>query len=123
MGYEFSFEKLRVWQDARGWVHSIYALTRRFPSSENYGLTSQLNRASVSVVANLAEGAGRVSPRDQAHFSQLAYGSLMESMCLLLVASDQGFLSGSDLENQRTAIEQIANQINALRISQLARSP
>ena len=52
----FPFEKLRVWQEARGWVKGIYEMTRRFPDSERFGMVSQLNRAAVSVPTNLAEG-------------------------------------------------------------------
>jgi four helix bundle protein len=89
--YKFPFEKLRVWQDARSWVKGIYLETRTFPADEKFGMTSQLNRAAVSGAANLAEGSSRTSPKDQAHFSQLAYGSLMESACLLILAEDLGY--------------------------------
>jgi len=51
-----------------------------------YGLVSQCNRAVVSVAANLAEGSSRQSGKDQAHFSEIAYGSLMELACLLILA-------------------------------------
>ncbi len=119
--YQFPFEKLRVWQDARGWVGSVYQLTAAFPRSEAFNLTSQLNRASVSVAANLAEGSGRVSPKDQAHFSQIAYGSLMESACLAILSADSGLIAPDQLADQRETIAGLANQINALRQSQLAR--
>lgn len=120
--YQFPFEKLRVWQDARSWIGSVYQLTTAFPQSEAFNLTSQLNRASVSVAANLAEGAGRVSPKDQAHFSQIAYGSLMESACLAILSSDRGHIASDQLAGQRETIAGLANQINALRQSQLARA-
>ena len=84
----FPFEKLRVWQSAREFVKEIYFVTRSFPASEMYGLTSQLNRAAVSVAANLAEGSSRTSRKDQAHFSQLAYSSLMEVASLIILSVD-----------------------------------
>lgn len=119
--YQFPFEKLRVWQDARIWVRGIYRITKAFPLEERFGLTSQLNRAAVSVAANLAEGSGRTSAKDQAHFSQLAFGSLMESACLVILAGDQEYLSETDVNEQRDIISGLSNQINALRNAQLAR--
>ena len=59
--YVYPFEKLRVWQDARRLVKNAYAATRKFPRSEIYALTSQTNRAALSVAANLAEGSARLS--------------------------------------------------------------
>jgi four helix bundle protein len=81
--HEYSFEKLRVWQNARQLAKAVYATTAKFPSRETYGLSSQCNCAVISVAANLAEGSSRQSPKDQAHFSEIAYGSLMELACLL----------------------------------------
>ena len=120
--YVFPFEKLRVWQDAREWVSSVHKMTKSFPKSENYNLTSQLDRASVSVAANLAEGVGRTSMKDQAHFSQISYGSLMESACLTILASDRCYIDDLKLAEQRKSISGIANQINSLRKSQLSRA-
>src|SRR5881398_512599 len=90
---EYSFEKLRVWQAARELGREIYLTTSKFPRREIYGLTSQCNRAVVSVAANLAEGSSRRSRKDQAHFSEIAYGSLMELACLLVVCRDLALLS------------------------------
>ncbi len=120
--FQFPFEKLRVWQDAREWVRGVYLLTRQFSADEKFGLTNQINRAAVSVPANLAEGCGRTSFKDQAHFSQIAYASLLEVVNLFIIASDQGFVSPSDLAIQREQTASLANQINALRKSQLTRT-
>jgi four helix bundle protein len=119
--HQYSFEKLRVWQSARELAKAVYLTTSGFPPREMYGLVSQCNRAAISVVANLAEGSSRQSRKDQAHFSEIAYGSLMELPCLLVLSVDVGLLperSGSDLRN---SIEQISVQLNALRRSQQAR--
>ena len=120
--HEFAFEKLRVWQEARSWVRSIYELTRRFPDSERFGMTSQLNRAAVSVPTNLAEGSGRISKKDQAHFTHLSYSSLMECMNLLMLADDQRFLVEGELNRQRASITSLSAQLNALHQSQLRQS-
>lgn len=66
----YPFEKLRVGQSAREFTKEIYLITSSFPKSEIYGLTSQCNRAAVSIAANLAEGTARQSRKDQAHFSR-----------------------------------------------------
>lgn len=114
------FEKLRVWQASREWIKEVYALTGAFPDAERFGLTSQLTRAAVSVAANLAEGSGRTSAKDQAHFYQMAYSSLMESACLLMLACDLHLISQDQLTNQREQIAALANQINALRKARLS---
>ena len=118
----YSFEKLRVWQAARLLAKQIYLTTAKFPRSELYGLTSQCNRAAISVAANLAEGASRQSRKDQAHFSEIAYGSLAELACLLILAKDVGVLSENSNMGLRSAIEHVSVQLNALHRSQRARS-
>jgi four helix bundle protein len=118
---EYSFEKLRVWQATRKLAKTIYLATSKFPHEERYGLTSQCNRAAISVTANLAEGCSRQSRKDQAHFTEIAYGSLMELACLLILCKDIGILS-EDAENDlRITIEEVSPQVNALHRSQRAR--
>jgi four helix bundle protein len=119
---QYSFEKLRVWRAARGLAKQVYLATSNFPQRELYGLTSQCNRAAVSVAANLAEGSSRQSRKDQAHFSEIAYGSLTELACLLILAKDVGVLSENSEVDLRGAIERVSAQINALHRSQRARS-
>ena len=119
---QYSFEKLRIWQAARGLLKKIYLATADFPQSERYGLTSQCNRAAVSVAANLAEGTSRQSRKDQAHFSEIAYGSLTELACLLILAKDVGVLSENSEADLRATIEHVSAQLNALHRSQRARS-
>ena len=119
--YEFPFEKLEVWQEARRFVKQVYDVTKRFPGEEKFGLANQLNRAVVSVASNLAEGCSRVSLKDQAHFSQLAYSSLMEVACQLTLASDVGFIQQERYDALRSYIAKLTRKINALRTSQLAR--
>ena len=120
-GYLFSFEKLHVWQEARKLVKSVYQLTEKFPVAEKYGLVSQINRAVVSVASNLAEGSSRTSLKDQGHFSQLAYSSLMEVTCQVTLSCDLGYVAANDLTRMKMDISSLAHKINALRISQLKR--
>jgi len=108
-----------VWGEARALVKLVYDETNRFPKSEMFGLTSQLNRAVVSVACNLAEGSARTSAKDQAHFSQLAYSSLMEVLCLIVICEDTRLLQSSTTEQLRVKVQELAAGINALRNSQL----
>jgi four helix bundle protein len=117
---QYSFEKLRVWQAARDLSKAVYLTTAKFPHREIYGLASQCNRAAVSVAANLAEGSSRRSRKDQAHFSEIAYGSLMELACLLILANDIGILESEAEQVLRGSIEQLSSQLNALHRSQRA---
>ena len=119
---QYSFEKLRVWQAARELAKQVYLVTANFPRRELYGLTSQCNRAAVSVAANLAEGTSRQSRKDQAHFSEIAYGSLTELACLLILAEDVGVLSENSETALRSSIERVSAQLNALHRSQRTRS-
>jgi len=119
---QYSFEKLRVWQGARELAKQVYLASTNFPQRELYGLTSQCNRAAVSVAANLAEGTSRRSRKDQAHFSEIAYGSLTELACLLILAKDIGVLSENLEADLRGTIEHVSAQLNALHRSQRTRS-
>src|ERR1700736_4930883 len=119
---QYPFEKLRVWQAARNLAKNVYVATSKFPQREIYGLTSQCNRAAVSVAANIAEGSSRQSRKDQAHFSEIAYGSLTELACLLIVAKDVGILSEEAEQSLRNSIEEVSAQLNALHRSQRGRA-
>ncbi|MFM8468631.1 MAG: four helix bundle protein [Limisphaerales bacterium] len=114
MKLRFRFEKLTVWQEARKLNREVYRLSRSFPEREAFGLTSQLRRAAVSVVANIAEGAGRNSDKDFAHFLEQAYGSLMEVAALLHLAFDESYTSEADAERLLNFIEVLAKQLAAL---------
>lgn len=115
--FVYSFEKLRVWNDARVLHKDVYETARRFRRSEMSGFTSQRNRAAVSIAANLAEGSSRTSRKDQAHFTQISYGSLTELACLGILATDVALLSKERKQSLRSQIDAIARQLIALRES------
>jgi len=120
--YLFPFEKLEVWQLAKELVLSIYDISKKFPSNEKYGLISQINRAVISGASNLAEGSSRISKKDQAYFSQLAYSSLMEVVCQLNIGMDLDFLKKEEYVVLRQKIIVLSNKINALHRSQKERA-
>ena len=88
----FFYEELVVWQKAMELVRLVYQATRRFPLDERFALTDQLRRAVVSIPSNIAEGNGRGSNKDYAHFLSIARGSLYETMTQLRIAKDLGYL-------------------------------
>jgi four helix bundle protein len=83
-----NFKELKVWQISRLLVREVYELTARFPSEEKYGLISQIRRCAVSIPANIAEGSGRNSDKDFAHFLNISFGSAYELETLLTLSTD-----------------------------------
>jgi four helix bundle protein len=110
----FRFQKLEVWQEARRKNCEMYRLSAGFPSSEQYSLTSQVRRASVSIAANFAEGSGRNSDRDFARFLEQSYGSAMELASHLFLAFDLGYLGAPALDAALSQIDVTAKRIVAL---------
>lgn len=119
MEYQFSFEKLKVWQNSRELVAFIYKITNTFPKEERFGLVDQIRRAIISVASNLAEGSSRISSKDQAHFTNLAYSSLMEVLNQIYIANDLNYISNDLFLQLKKKISEISNQLNSLRKSQL----
>lgn len=117
MEYKYSFEKLEVWNDARSLVKMIYLQTDNFPEKERFGLSSQMQRAVVSIVSNIAEGVSRNSVKEKIRFVELAYGSLMELYCQLYVSVDLDYLTPSTFTLIKAEIDKIANKANALKRS------
>ena len=112
--HQFSFEKLEVWQLSRKLVNKIYTITNSFPDSEKFGLSNQIRRAVVSISSNLAEGTSRKSYKDQAHFSQIAFSSLMEVANQIILSHDLGYISEAEMSDSREGINELSNKINAL---------
>ncbi len=87
------FRSIKAWQKAHRLSLAVYQVTKKFPSAERYGLTSQTRRAAASIPTNIAEGCGRGSEADFARFLQMAAGSASELEYLLLLAHDLGLLT------------------------------
>jgi four helix bundle protein len=117
--YAYAFEKLEVWQRGRELNKQIYRLSKQLPDDERFGIISQIRRASISVTCNLAEGSARATGKEQARFSEIAYGSLMEVLNLLITCVDLDYLVSSVVDDIRPLIEEISRKINALRVAQL----
>ncbi len=115
--YQYSFEKLEVWQNARQFIVRIYQL-KKYPSEEKYGLVSQMKRAAISISSNIAEGTSRSSLKDQIRFTEIAYGSALEVYCQLITSLDLEFISENEFEGADLQLKEITNKLNALKNSQ-----
>ena len=113
-GITYSFEKLNVWQEAKKLVVDVYNLLDGFPKFEKYALCDQIRRAVVSVPSNIAEGSGRRSLREQIHYLEISYGSLMETYNQLLIAIDLTYISEESVEAIKPRIDAVAKMINGL---------
>lgn len=113
-GIVYSFEKLKVWQEAKKLVVDVYNLLDNFPKFEKYALCDQIRRAIVSVPSNIAEGSGRRSLKEQIHFLEISYGSLMETYNQLLIAIDLTYITEESVEAIKPSIDSVAKMINGL---------
>ncbi|MGC9151228.1 MAG: four helix bundle protein [Microbacter sp.] len=115
MGHQYSFENLEVWKDARKLVADVYTLTRTMPEHEKYGLCSQIQRASVSIASNIAEGTSRMTDKEKIRFIEIAYGSLMEVYCQFYLALDLDYITKEQFESQKLAVDKVAIKLSALK--------
>ena len=110
-----NFRKLDTWLDGVELADTIYTLTASFPKTEIYGLSSQMQRAAVSVPSNIAEGSGKGSDRDFARFVSISLGSLFELETQIEVAYRRGYISTENYYALRPRIESLQKRIYNLR--------
>ena len=108
-----NFREYKVWQDAVAYATLVYEVTSKLPWFEKKGLCDQLQRAVVSISSNIAEGAGRPSDADFAHFLDLALGSAYEVETQLIISRNVGYITPEQetaliAENQRIQKQLIA---------------
>ncbi|NNC73897.1 MAG: four helix bundle protein [Acidimicrobiia bacterium] len=111
------FRKLEVWQLARRLVADLYVITEGWPRSERYGLASQIQRAGVSIAANVAEGSGRKADGDFRRFVDFALGSASEVECLLILAGDLNLSHTAELETGIEDVRRVRRMLIGLRRS------
>jgi len=117
-----SFTQLRTWQKARELAVSAYRVTMHLPRTELYGLSSQLQRTSVSVAANIAEGFSRNTEKEKINFYGTALGSLTEVQSHLYIASDLKFVSKNELDTLINETIELQKMINGLKKSAKGRN-
>ncbi|WP_310558209.1 four helix bundle protein [Flavobacterium sp.] len=100
-----NFKKLKIWQMAMDLAKEIFKLTSNFPSSEKFGLTSQMNRCSVSMPSNISEGSSRTN-KSFSHFVDMSLGSSFELQTQLLLANSQNYVSDNLSQHIENKIEE-----------------
>lgn len=88
-----SFKELTVWKEAHEFVLKVYKTTRIFPEWERFALSSQFQRAAVSIAANIAEGYRKIGKPDKLKFLNIAQGSLEECRYYIILAKDLGYIN------------------------------
>lgn len=113
----FNFENLLVFQKGRILVNHIYDLQEKLPSTEKYALGDQLRRAAISITSNIAEGMGRNSIKEQIHFIEISFGSLMEIYSQLLIALDRHYITQADFDSIALEIQEESKLLSGFRLS------
>ncbi|MCB1218572.1 four helix bundle protein [bacterium] len=109
-----SHRDLHVWQRSIQLALCAYHYSSAFPRSETYGLTSQLRRASISIAANIAEGNGRKTARDYAHFLAMAIGSTREVDTLLVMAEELEYGNRQQLQECQKLLDEVGRMLNVV---------
>ena len=116
------FEDIEAWKKSRKLTGDVYRLTKSGPISRDFGLRDQIRRAAVSVMANIAEGFGRKTNKDFAHFLYLSKASAMEVISHLYVVVDQNYIDQHQFNSCRKGYQEIQNMLVKL-IIYLERNP
>ena len=112
---KYSYKNLDVYKESKVLVKMVYSLLKQFPKEEQYALCDQLRRAVISIPSNIAEGSGRTSSKDQSHFLEMAFGSLMEVECQLDIACNLGYVSHEELDSLNVQITRVAAMLSGMR--------
>jgi four helix bundle protein len=116
-----NFEDLEIWKEARSLTQEIYRLTRDSKFSKDFGLSSQIQRAAISIMSNIAEGFERGGNQEFIHFLYVAKGSCGEVRSQLYVALDQSYIAPKDCDEVRKSFRRLSIMISNL-IDYLKRS-
>lgn len=109
-----NYKDLKVWEKAHHFTLRVYEITKSFPKEELYSLTNQLRRSVSSIPANIAEGCGKNSQLEFAHFLNIALGSSNEAEYYLILSKDLTYLNTEDFETLLKTINEIKAMLIAL---------
>ena len=118
-----SYRDLEVWQKGMDLVVGCYDVAKRFPADERFGLTSQLQRAVVSIPANIAEGHGRNHLKEYLHHLSIAYASLMETETHLQIAERLNYLNADSVSQLLSDTQRLGRMLNSLNRSLESKLP
>ena len=111
---EFNFEKLEVYNDAVDYANRVYAITKKFPKDEIFGITNQIGRASVSIPANIVEGSSRWK-KEFIRFLNISLGSSCEWVPLLQISKSQEYINNENFNELIRRLHKISAKKNALK--------
>lgn len=117
---KYNYKDLAAYKEAKILVRMVYSLLQHFPKEEMYALSDQMRRAVISVPSNLAEGCGRYSVKEQLHFIEIAYGSLLEVECQIDIAHDIKYVSDSEFLAVNDQIAKVSALLSGLRSKRLS---
>ncbi len=109
-----SFKELKVWQKSMDLTVEIYELTKKFPKIEDYGLSSQIRRCSVSIPSNIAEGFGRNHSKYFVRFLQIAQGSVYECQTQLEIAFRVAYIDENEFRSIDIQYTEVAKMLSSL---------
>ena len=110
-----NYKQLRVWQNGMELVRRVYCMTRCFPKHEVFGLSSQMQRAAVSIPANLAEGHTRGTTKEFLRYVTISHGSLAELETMFLVARDLQYIDAENYDQLTALCDSTGKMLSALR--------
>lgn len=108
------FKDLIVYKNSKELVIFVYRMLELFPETEKFALCNQMRRSVVSIPSNIAEGMGRLSDKDQAHFLNIAYGSLMEVYAQADIAHELQYIDNNMFNQLEEQVERISKMIQAM---------
>lgn len=106
-----NLNEIKVWKKAIELSKMVYQITQNYPVEEKYGLITQMRRSAVSVASNIAEGAGRNSNKEFAHFLGIARGSSYELQTQIIISLQLNYLKGSNSDEMLKIIDEIQKMI------------
>lgn len=106
-----NFRDIKVWEKAHALTLAIYRITKSFPSAEQYGITSQMKRAAISIPTNIAEGCCRSSDTEFARFLEIAFASASELEYLLLLSNDLRLIDEPSYGATTTQAEEVKRML------------
>ena len=117
MNFSYTFEKLKVYNEAKELVVEIYKILNLYPDEERYALCNQMRRSAISITSNIAEGTSRSSLKDKIHFIEIAFGSLMELLSQIQIPSELKYIENGVYQILRTKIYNVSKLLSGLRSS------
>lgn len=108
------YENLDVWKKSMNYVEEVYALAKKLPKEELYGLSDQIRRAVVSIPSNIAEGYGRATTKEYTHFLSIARGSKYEVETQMRICERLGYLPKEEVDNLMSRNSDITRMLTAM---------